>query len=333
VAVFEPFLYQHQTIRVDIVCQGGSKWIKIKAAHPRSLNKDFHNFLMTKMADEEEDWLEKGMEEYPLCRQVRELCETANTHLFNYKPPTVIIRLCPSINDSSYDERLISYFYRVGAFVEFQPLDSPAIPLHRPNDKNLEIESVSLVNLDVTTLIALTTDMTHRYSAIPIHTFQNPALLVQFRQEEEKPLLPVLLDYLKDKSMICTTSAIEKLVHIAKTIAGPTEMARILTMFDSNALTRYSLHSLITVEPFLHKTIQLVPDKISERFQKLSSMNETQKCIFGTGDELRATTMTSNRYIGTLISDSKWWLNQQESCMNGCSVWIHEPRSFIEKKC
>lgn len=156
-----------------------------------------------------------------------------------------------------------------------------------------------IINLDVSTMIAWVSELTHGGH---VCGFENRFLQEQARQEQKERLWPLLESATKGKKIVACMTALENFQEIVKISGGPLEKERAEELIDG---------------------ITIVPDIVSGR---VSSLRETAavkakaKIIFGTGDSLKAVTLTSNRKF---IQAAK----QQGVVV---SALLHPPRSLAE---
>ncbi|KAJ3330515.1 hypothetical protein HDU76_005483 [Blyttiomyces sp. JEL0837] len=93
----------------------------------------------------------------------------------------------------------------------------------------------SKLNLDTTTLIALISDLSNRFSTVRDDSFDISALKLQREQETEKPLHSYLLPIMETRNLFATETAINKFVEIVAVIGGPFERARAYALFDEQS--------------------------------------------------------------------------------------------------
>ncbi|CAF0850708.1 unnamed protein product [Adineta ricciae] len=138
------------------------------------------------------------------------------------------------------------------------------IPVNEPNK----------INLDVSTLICLVSELTHGGH---IYRYPNKWLEVPAELERAERLTPKLENYMKGKDLYVCQTAFEEFNSIVNIVGGPNEKKRAEELFAR---------------------LTVVPDCLSERsnlLQESVKIKPRTKIIFGTGDHLRAVTMTSNR--------------------------------------
>ncbi|KAI8848129.1 hypothetical protein BC829DRAFT_394801 [Chytridium lagenaria] len=208
----------------------------------------------------------------------------------------------------------------------------------------------SAANLDVTTLITLASDISNQFDKVPKGLYSNEALILQEEQECLEPILHSLVPALEGKELLITQTALKKYIDIARVIAGPREKARTLFMC-SEGLRQQILSDLGSenwrdfggevfkqIAP-LEGRMSVVADDPSERFVRLSdskgsvekggkkgtniTISQIQANIFGTADRMEITTVTAN---GGLVR------SLTKNGVLGLSLYLHEPRSFIETR-
>eukprot|EP00057_Strongylocentrotus_purpuratus_P027051 XP_011681525.1 PREDICTED: UPF0415 protein C7orf25 homolog [Strongylocentrotus purpuratus] len=169
----------------------------------------------------------------------------------------------------------------------------------------LEAESIpQATNLDVTTMIALVSDLCHGGSS---YSFNEPVIEELSQQERQRPLLPEVENFIKGKELIvCETAKhdFDFQVSYLERTGGPREKER-----SQELLQR----------------LHIVPDQPSSRTLTLSSSNRIKdraKVIFGTGDALKIITTTANEAF--VRAASKQGV--------AYSVFIHQSRALTEKK-
>jgi hypothetical protein len=151
--------------------------------------------------------------------------------------------------------------------------------------ENYHFKSPKLVNLDITALIALTSDLTNGNCN---HEFlDNPELSNQAKNERKTPILPIIYDFLYGKSVVVTKTAVKCFETILETVGGEEEKKR--------------------AELILSK-IKIIEDKPSERisnFKESIKCKEKHKNIFGTSDTLKA---SKNIKIKSSNVNGKYWI-------------------------
>ncbi|XP_051556663.1 UPF0415 protein C7orf25 homolog [Myxocyprinus asiaticus] len=165
----------------------------------------------------------------------------------------------------------------------------------------VKVDVCNRVNLDITTLITYVSSLSHGNCHFK---FKEVVLTEQAAQERQEKVLPKLEEFMKGKELFACHSAVEDFRVILDTLGGPGEKAR--------------------AEELLVR-IKVVPDQPSERTKRLvtsSKVNRRSLMIFGTGDTLRAVTITANSgFIRAAANQGVRY-----------SVFIHQPRALTEGK-
>ncbi|KAL6103648.1 uncharacterized protein ACO6RY_13553 [Pungitius sinensis] len=165
----------------------------------------------------------------------------------------------------------------------------------------VKVEECRRVNLDITTLITYVSSLSHGRCHF---SFREPVLTEQAAQERRLQVLPLLDDFMRGKELFACRAAVRDFQLILETLGGAGEKERAQTL-----LAR----------------LQLVDDRPSERTLCLThtaKVNARSLAIFGTGDSLRAVTMTANsRFVRAAANQGVRY-----------SVFIHQPRALTEGK-
>lgn len=165
----------------------------------------------------------------------------------------------------------------------------------------VQVEECPRVNLDITTLITYVSSLSHGRCHF---TFREPVLTEQAAQERQQQVLPQLDAFMEGKELFACRAAVHDFQAILDTLGGPGEKDR-----AQKLLAR----------------LHLVDDQPSERtvhLTRTAKVNERSLMIFGTGDALRAVTMTANsRFVRAAANQGVRY-----------SVFIHQPRALTEGK-
>ncbi|XP_068565395.1 UPF0415 protein C7orf25 homolog [Cebidichthys violaceus] len=165
----------------------------------------------------------------------------------------------------------------------------------------VKVEECHRVNLDITTLITYVSSLSHGRCHF---SFREPVLTEQAAQERRQPVLPQLDDFLFGKQLFVCRSAVQDFQLILDTLGGAGEKER---------------------AQMLLARVRLVDDRPSERTLRLThsaKVNRRSLAIFGTGDSLRAVTVTANsRFVRAAANQGVRY-----------SVFIHQPRALTEGK-
>ncbi|XP_026857063.1 UPF0415 protein C7orf25 homolog [Electrophorus electricus] len=165
----------------------------------------------------------------------------------------------------------------------------------------VKVDVCNRANLDITTLITYVSSLSHGNCH---YTFREQVLTEQAAQERQEKVQPKLDAFMQGKELFACHSAVHDFRVILDTLGGPGEKAR--------------------AEQLLAR-LTVVPDQPSERTQRLvtsSKVNRRSLMIFGTGDSLRAVTMTANSgFVRAAANQGVRY-----------SVFIHQPRALTEGK-
>ncbi|TRY53802.1 hypothetical protein DNTS_002764 [Danionella cerebrum] len=165
----------------------------------------------------------------------------------------------------------------------------------------VKVDVCNRVNLDITTLITYVSSLSHGNCHF---TFKEVVLTEQAAQERQEKVLPQLEEFMKGKELFACQSAVEDFRVILDTLGGPGEKARAKDLLGR---------------------LKVVPDQPSQRTKRLvisSKVNQRSLMIFGTGDTLRAITMTANSgFVRAAANQGVRY-----------SVFIHQPRALTEGK-
>ncbi|KAK1875296.1 UPF0415 protein C7orf25 [Dissostichus eleginoides] len=157
------------------------------------------------------------------------------------------------------------------------------------------------VNLDITTLISCVSSLSHGGC---FFSFREGVLTEQAAQERLSPVLPQLRAFMEGKQLFACSAAVTDFRLILETLGGPGEKQR---------------------GEQLLRSLTLMEDQPSQRSLNLTlSHKVTQRSvsIFGTGDSLRAVTMTANgRFVRAAANQGVRY-----------NVFMHQPRALTEGK-
>ncbi|BFZ01152.1 hypothetical protein BsWGS_04191 [Bradybaena similaris] len=163
------------------------------------------------------------------------------------------------------------------------------------------VKSVTRVNLDITTLIALVSSVTNGNCNF---VFRDKILSLQAQEERESPVLPALESYLKGKEVLVCETAVSSFQSILDILGGQAEKRRAADLLQR---------------------VRVVKDQPSQRALALhcqGRVKERSKVIFGTGDFLQAVTVSSNMgFVRAARSQGVVF-----------SVYLHPARALTEEK-
>lgn len=129
------------------------------------------------------------------------------------------------------------------------------------------------MNLDVTTLISLVSNVCNGYSDVKLI---DPVLSQQASEEQASPSLPSILQFIDNKQLYVCETALRDFRAIVDVVGGPAERQRAIDLLGR---------------------VTVVPDELSDRARSLPvtwSIKQRARTVFGTGDSLKAITTTAN---------------------------------------
>ncbi|KAJ8406894.1 hypothetical protein AAFF_G00291700 [Aldrovandia affinis] len=304
VSVLHVFTYegpggQKQTLVVDVVANGGHTWVKAIGRKAEAL----HNI-----------WQGRGQYgDKSVVRQAEDFLQASGQQPVQYSNPHIIFAFYNSVSSPMADrlgEMGISVRGDIVAVNSVAGVEEGA--LHTRVDRATVVASLAFptevkvdvckrANLDITTLITYVSSLSHGGCNF---TFREQVLTEQAAQERQEKVLPKLEEFMQGKELFVSQSAVQDFQVILDTLGGPKEKAR--------------------AEQLLAR-LRMVPDQPSERTKRLvtsSKVNRRSLMIFGTGDSLRAVTMTANSgFVRAAANQGVRY-----------TVFIHQPRALTEGK-
>lgn len=300
VAVLQSFFYESNlgddSLIVDAVATGGYKWIKIVARKPLAVHSIWNG--------------DGQYGDKDIVTLAKEYIMASDQNPINYEAPDICFVFPRGITRSVYDCLKLTGVYPIGKILpdpDFSNLKAW---------KKLEIESdledmahlladfterCSIVNLDITTLIVLTSNITNGECH---YNFKESILTKQALEEQKEPALEKLKEYLDGKSLICCKTAYDNFQEILNTVGGVNEKKRAEDFFLS---------------------VKIVPDNPASYAMELeesASIKLRSKVIFGTGEALQAITATANTaFVRAAVNQGVRF-----------SAYFHASRALTEQK-
>eukprot|EP00041_Stephanoeca_diplocostata_P019536 m.422583 g.422583 ORF g.422583 m.422583 type:complete len:451 (-) comp21329_c1_seq7:860-2212(-) len=146
-----------------------------------------------------------------------------------------------------------------------------------PETDTVPINYDTTVNLDVSTMIVLVSEMTNSQQHVsPLGAFKDRVLRDMCAKERDAPVLPLLLPQLEGMRFIACSIAVASFKKIVFTMGGTKERERATKLLER---------------------IRIVPDEPSTRCTALrlsARIKENTRLIFGVGDHLRIRTVSAN---------------------------------------
>lgn len=324
VALLHVFTYQdaagcRQTLVVDVVANGGHTWVKAVGRKAEAL----HNI-----------WQGRGQYgDKSIIRQAEDFLQASRQQPVQYRHPHIVFAFyngvsCPMANrlrDMGISVRgdivaVNTVVTEEGGDEEQDEEEEPAEDSEEEEEESeltrvdrgtvvaslafpaqVQVEECQRVNLDITTLITYVSSLSHGRCHF---TFREPVLTEQAAQERCQQVLPQLHAFMEGKEMFACRAAVQDFQVILDTLGGPGEKER-----AQKLLARLNL---VDDQPS-ERTLQLTPS---------AKVNQRSLMIFGTGDSLRAVTMTANsRFVRAAANQGVRY-----------SVFIHQPRALTEGK-
>lgn len=259
---------------IDVVANEGFLWVKVVARNAEGLwNNWTGNCEMSHRSLEE---------------QLEELLSLADLCPVYFRKPTVSCFFSNGVVTQMADDiermgvKVFGYIKGPEGDVEFR--DPNHSEIFRESNVVLNtrfrnqsfLNEFTTVNLDVSTILALCSNLTHGSCDwdLPNSTVLN--LQVRDESKHHMQLWNELDSFLKDKRMVCCETAYSSYSEILNIVGGRTEKKRSELLFQQ---------------------IEIVPDVFSSTVDQVpisSAVKERSKIIFGTGFEMKAVTVTSN---------------------------------------
>ncbi|KAJ3121431.1 hypothetical protein HK098_003659, partial [Nowakowskiella sp. JEL0407] len=279
-------------VRVDLVADQGKVWIKVKASSLSGVTSEFlpdSDFESDDDSEQEDQGEDSDNDEktdieklynFPVFKQAREWVVAAEQNKTAYITPKVVF-LFYKRDEDDVDERIVEGLTGTGVSVEYfseslEQLSESIIPttdeLHKQEDElkptterrllccvcaKIEDELTPTLNLDITSFIGITSQITFEPKKINFEWLDLDALKSQYIDECRDPLMNVFLAIfhqrvestddcdsktilkecqlckckLKRRTVCSTLVAIEKFVNIVRLIGGWTEQATGVSLF------------------------------------------------------------------------------------------------------
>ncbi|XP_068940499.1 UPF0415 protein C7orf25 homolog [Petaurus breviceps papuanus] len=305
---------EKQSLVVDVVANGGHTWVKAIGRKAEAL----HNIWLGRgqygdksVIQQAEDFLQASSQQpvqyssphiifafyngvsSPMAEQLKEMGISVRGDIVAVNTPLELPERL-QLADGESDEEAPG-LSQVTHFDRENVVASVAFPTE------VKVDVCSRVNLDITTLITYVSALSYGGCHF---VFREKVLTEQAVQERKERVLPQLEAFMADKELYACESAVRDFQAILDTLGGPGERERAAQLIGR---------------------ISVVPDQPSERALRLvtsSKINSRSLTIFGTGDTLKAITMTANSGFVRAAT------NQGVKF----SVFIHQPRALTESK-
>jgi hypothetical protein len=304
-----------QRTEVDLVCRNGACWIKVKAMSAEGVAAVVNGTAT-------------GSRKSVLAL-ADEILEASRYNLVHYKPPTVVFHFSKGVSsavsgsltkrgvlvegdivETPDDEEFDSDSENDSSSNSSSSISTNDEPVASSSHGSISISSqvgepeIKIVNLDVTTLITMVSDVTNGGEN---DEFEDELLKSQAADERLHPTLAELHAFFKGKDVVVTEMAVEKFYGIIRIVGGPKEQERARVLFPPHS-----------------NLIRVIPNTPSPLLQSLQAprVKEQHRAIFGTGHALMATTMTANVSFAATAKERGIFL----------SLYIHPARALTEQK-
>eukprot|EP00794_Sanderia_malayensis_P005226 gene5226-5883_t len=293
-------------IVVDVESNSGKFWFKVFARNPYALHSVWQG--LGQFGDKD------------VCSLASNYQKAAMQNLVEFRQPIIIFLFAGGVTESVAEDLKLMNIKVIGNIISDPPenncgkIEGYLLTLNNCGLSNSVAEMVKefelsfndtyeieKVNLDITTLIAYVSALTNGGCHFE---FDDDVLSTQAREECEDPVLPKLNSFFKNKQLFVCDTAMNDFNNILKTIGGREEMRRAVELMER---------------------LTVVKDEPSQRSMLLvesASIKMRSKIIFGTGDTLKAKTVTANRSFVRAAHD------QQVDF----SVFFHSSRALTERK-
>ncbi|KAI3374713.1 hypothetical protein L3Q82_021027, partial [Scortum barcoo] len=310
VALLHVFTYQddascRQTLVVDVVANGGHTWVKAVGRKAEALHNIWQGrgqYGDKSIISQAEDFLQASRQQQPVQYRhipTSDMGISVRGDIVAVAVNTVVTEEAGDEEEEEEEEEEPAEDEEEGS--ELTRVDRSTVVASLAFPAQVQVEECQRVNLDITTLITYVSSLSHGRCHF---TFREPVLTEQAAQERCLQVLPQLDAFMEGKELFACRAAVHDFQVILDTLGGPGEKER-----AQKLLAR----------------LHLVDDRPSERTLRLTpsaKVNRRSLMIFGTGDSLRAVTMTANsRFVRAAANQGVRY-----------SVFIHQPRALTEGK-
>lgn len=333
--IFKKFKVKDTSIRVDISTP--TKWVKINARARYASAHGEEDFEDVSESDEDELVDPKYSQQLAIIdtkfiKQAKALILAAQANpTLQFNPPSIVYQFVRL--ESELPLSLVAQLQDLGIIVntDFEQL------------KVVECayKSTKVLNIDVTSKVAMVSEMTYMPIDADVVKGCHPLELQKVEQDLD-PLLPHLKSILTGKLLVCTLAAFKVFKNIIETIGGEHEQQRALAMFsDTDSLLNNDLLqglSVLTPQPILviptgetkislpTWKIVVINDNPSQHIKSLANLvklSDFHINVFGTGDQLKLTTVTANAKMQRALDKA----GKREH-----SILVHPVRGLVEQR-
>jgi hypothetical protein len=308
---------KNTTTLVDIIAEGGRKWVKISATTSKRLLWDMTKLGWALGMDDEEDEddmpLEDEFDELPLFKLAKGLATSAKGYRIRNQNPEVLLVLPRIAEGESKDiDIVLAQIRKLGISLlcsndvpSSPPLTTDILHLMAPNPLSKFSE---VLNIDTSILIALVSDFSH--DQVEIQPWFSSMQLGHLANEKKRKIITTwMYPAMSSRKLICTKEAADTCRKIVNTIGTDTEVARLkLLLCEDPSMTReqildeFRLLSKYPVPAGLKYPVRVLEtsatdctkDLPAEAWQALEDTSEPTRTVFAYGWATQQTTLTSN---------------------------------------
>ncbi|KAI9219246.1 hypothetical protein BC828DRAFT_177249 [Blastocladiella britannica] len=250
-----------QSVKVDVVANHGTTWIRLRAASARAVEREFLDDPNYSESESDSDWNESDDDDdgtglngngrgtpdlYTLepasIRTLRQFVTAAAANPIHGSAPSVVMHFTGLDELDARVDRLIrstgvlthvSLVQHASVAAQFAAiltaLDTLPRHLNAGSHPLIVPPLTSTVNLDGSTLIALASQLSHTHT-MPESVSAQPIFAAQLESERATHLLVPLTSLLARHRLVATRQALAHFQTIMKSVAGPTERIRVLLL-------------------------------------------------------------------------------------------------------
>lgn len=293
---------------IDIISDEGKVWTKVIARNPKSLSA-----------------LSRGKASYrarSTLDQARDYLHCAKLYPYMYKPPKVIFEFVNCIEESLacklenlgvvvHGERLPNFDKNDLECDSQSDYDEDDTPSNEDYTNDLSYTSclneveLNTLNLDVTTMMAMVSNMTNGHSN---YVFKQPVLTQQAQWETQRPVKSILEKLFEGKQLVCCQTAWDDFEKIINILGGEMEKKRTETLKAS-----------LTILP---DDLEGKDDYPRSNLKVRGHVRLRSKTVFNFGHRIKALTVSANEgFIRAAKQQGVFY-----------AAFIHESRALTEGK-
>ncbi|KAJ6638918.1 Kinesin-like protein KIF23 [Pseudolycoriella hygida] len=245
-------------LRIDIICDNGSTWVKVIARNPKSLSDTAQG--------------RSGFGTKTILDQAAEFVQAANDNQCFFRPPKVIFEFAHKIDDD-----LAAELEEIGVTISQYLSNSHKNVVDEETDEISQLENINNIeklNLDVTTMLAYVSALTNGSN----FQYNDKILAQQSALERSAPLKSMLDKIFEGKELISCETAFKSFEEICATVGGVNEKIRAAEFVKR-----------ITVLPDVPIPVELAKLNVSGQIKPRSLL------VFSFGIAHKALTVTANK--------------------------------------